>query len=46
MLGNRATPGQRVDADPTPRLGLAAYMKRRALTPPDVKLHIGRRHRP
>jgi DMSO/TMAO reductase YedYZ molybdopterin-dependent catalytic subunit len=33
-------PGQRVHAGPMPRFGLDAYIKRRALTPPDFKAHI------
>lgn len=33
-------PGQRVHPGPMPRFGLDAYMKRRAVTPPDFKLHI------
>src|ERR671923_288202 len=33
-------PGQRVHAGPMPRFGLDAYMKRRAVSPPDFKVHI------
>src|ERR671914_2163288 len=33
-------PGQRVLAGPMPRFGLDAYLKRRAVTPPDFKLQI------
>jgi DMSO/TMAO reductase YedYZ molybdopterin-dependent catalytic subunit len=33
-------PGQRVHAGPLPRFGLDAYMRRRAVTPPDFRLRI------
>jgi DMSO/TMAO reductase YedYZ molybdopterin-dependent catalytic subunit len=33
-------PGQRVHVGPPPRFGLDAYMKRRAVTPPDFTLRI------
>jgi DMSO/TMAO reductase YedYZ molybdopterin-dependent catalytic subunit len=33
-------PGQRIHLGPLPRFGLDAYMRRRAVTPPDFKLRV------